>query len=71
MLLPYRWAAERANAWVGTYRRNAKDYERTTASAEAMVHVSQIHLMLRRLRPDASAPRAEFRYQRNPMRKVA
>jgi putative transposase len=71
VLLPYRWVVERTNAWVGKYRRNGKDHERTTASAEAMVRVSQIHLMLRRLRPDASAPRAEFRYPRNPMRKVA
>ncbi len=71
VLLPYRWVVERTNAWVGKYRRNSKDYERTTASAEAMVQVSQIHLMLRRLEPDASAPDAEFRYPRNPMKKVA
>ena len=71
VLLPYRWVVERTNAWVGKYRRNSKDYERTTGSAEAMVQVSQIHLMLRRLRPDASAPRATFTYPRNPMRKVA
>jgi len=44
VLLPYRWVAERTNAWVGKYRRNSKDYERTTASGEAMVQVSQIHL---------------------------
>lgn len=69
--LPYRWVVERTNAWVGKYRRNSKDYERTTESAEAMVQVSQIHLMLRRLRPDAAAPRAEFLYPRKPMGKVA
>ena len=69
--LPYRWVIERTNAWVGKYRRNSKDYERTTASAEAMVPVSLIQLMLKRLRPDASAQRAEFRYPRKPMKKAA
>jgi putative transposase len=69
--LPFRWVIERTNAWVGKYRRNSKDYERTTGSGEAMVQVSQIHLMLRRLRPDAAAPRADFRYPRTPMAKVA
>jgi len=69
--LPYRWVIERTNAWTGKYRRNSKDYERTTSSAEAMIQVSMIHLMLRRLKPDASARRAEFRYPRKPMKKPA
>jgi putative transposase len=69
--VPYRWVVERTNAWVCKYRRNSKDYERTTASAEAMVQLSQIHLMLRRLRPDASAKPAEFHYERKPMKKAA
>ena len=72
VLLPYRWVVERTNAWTGKYRRNSKDYERTTASAEAMVQVAHIHLMLQRLKPDAdAAPRAEFRYPRKPMEKAA
>jgi len=71
VLLPYRWVVERTNAWVGKYRRNARDFERTTGSAEAMVRVSQIHLMLRRLKPDADAPRADFLYPRKPMKKAA
>jgi len=71
VLLPFRWVVERTNAWTGKYRRNSKDYERTTESAEAMVQVSQIHLMLRRLQPDAAAPRAEFLYPRKPMKKAA
>jgi putative transposase len=70
VLLPYRWVVERTNAWTGKYRRNSKDYERTTESAEAMVQVSQIHLMLRRLKPDAAASEAEFRYPRKPMKKA-
>jgi putative transposase len=70
VLLPYRWVVERTNAWTGKYRRNSKDYERTTESAEAMVQLSHIHLMLRRLRPDASATPADFRYPRKPMKKA-
>ena len=47
-----RWVVERTNAWNGRSRRNSKDYERTTASAEAMIQISAIHLMLHRLAPD-------------------
>jgi putative transposase len=68
---PYRWVIERTNAWVGKYRRNSKDYERTTASAEAMVKASMIHLMLNRLRPDPNAKPAPFRYPRKPMQTTA
>jgi putative transposase len=69
--LPYRWVVERTNAWNGKYRRNSKDYERTTSSSEAMIKVSAIHLMLNRLRPDPKANAAEFTYQPNPMKKAA
>jgi len=69
--LPYRWVIERTNAWTGKYRRNSKDYERTTAAAEAMVQVSMIHLMLHRLAPDATNNQADFRYTRTPMKKAA
>ena len=69
--LPYRWVIERTNSWTGKYRRNSKDYERTASSSEAMVQVSMIHLMLRRLKPDPTERRAEFRYPRKPMKKAA
>jgi putative transposase len=46
--LPFRWVVERTNAWNGKYRRNSKDYERTTESSEAMIKVSSIHMMLQR-----------------------
>lgn len=69
--LPYRWVVERTNAWNGKYRRNSKDYERTTTSAEAMLKVSSIHLMLNRLRPDPNAKVAKFTYARTPMKKAA
>jgi putative transposase len=68
--LPYRWVVERTNAWNGKYRRNSKDYERTTESSEAMIKVSAIHLMLKRLRPDPNAKAAKFTYVRKPMKKA-
>jgi putative transposase len=71
VLLPYRWAVERTHAWVGRYRRNSKDYERTTASAEAMIQVSMIHRMLHRLAPDASSAQAAFKYPRKTPQKQA
>jgi putative transposase len=70
VLLPYRWVVERTNAWVGKYRRNSKDYERTTSSSEAMVQISMIHLMLKRLRPDPDT-KGDYRYKRTPMAKAA
>jgi putative transposase len=69
--VPYRWVIERTNAWVGKYRRNSKDYERTTSAAEAMVKASMIHLMLNRLKPDAAAKPAKFTYERKPMKKAS
>jgi putative transposase len=69
--LPYRWVIERTNAWTGKYRRNSKDYERTTCSAESMIRVTMIHLMLNRLRPNPNRPQAAFRYERKSLKKAA
>ena len=69
--LPYRWVVERTNAWTGKYRRNSKDYERTTASAEAMIQVGMIHLMLHRLAPDTTRTQTAFQYPRKAMQKAA
>ena len=54
-----RWVVERTNAWNGRARRNSKDYERKPESAAAMIQLSNIHLMLRKLAPSAQR---EFRY---------
>lgn len=49
IVLPKRWIVERTFAWLGRYRRHSKDYEINTESSEAMIRVSMIHFMLRRL----------------------
>jgi putative transposase len=46
---PRRWVVERTFAWFGRSRRLAKDFERTTASAEAWVTIASIRVLSRRL----------------------
>lgn len=46
---PKRWIVERTFGWLNRYRRLSKDYERTTQSSAALVYVSMIHVMVRRL----------------------
>ncbi|MFP5264086.1 MAG: IS5 family transposase [Blastocatellia bacterium] len=45
----HRWVVERAFAWVGRYRRMSKDYEHLIESSEAMMYLTMIRLMLKRL----------------------
>jgi putative transposase len=49
LLLPKRWIVERTFAWLGRYRRLAKDYEYSPTTSEAMIRVAMIHLMVRRV----------------------
>jgi putative transposase len=58
--LEKRWVVERTNAWHGRARRNSKDYERKPESSAAMISISHIHLMLRRL---TSHRRPAFHYR--------
>jgi transposase len=44
-----RWIAERTFPWLRRDRRLAKDYERKVQTTEALIEVSMIRLMLRRL----------------------
>ena len=53
-VLPKRWIVERTFAWLGFCRRNSKDYERNPETSEAMLQISMIHLMLKRLAPAKS-----------------
>lgn len=48
-VLPRRWVVERTFGWLGRCRRLARDYERKTAHAEAMIKVAMIRLMAARL----------------------
>jgi len=61
--LPRRWVVERTFAWIGRYRRNSRDYEVRADTSEAMIRISSIHQMLRRLSPDKSKPNAPFKYR--------
>ncbi|MBU6359018.1 MAG: transposase, partial [Chloroflexi bacterium] len=36
-------------AWLGKYRRLARDYEHTTASSESFVYIASIRRMLKSL----------------------
>jgi hypothetical protein len=47
--LEKRWGGERTNAWHGRSRRHSQDDERTPESRAAMLDMSHMHLMLRRL----------------------
>ena len=44
-----RWVVERTFAWLLNYRRHRCDYEVLTANSEAMIQISMIHLLLKRL----------------------
>lgn len=48
-VLPRRWVVERTFAWISKYRRCVRDYETHPDTHEAMVHLSMIMLMSRRL----------------------
>jgi len=54
-----RGVVERTKAWNGRARRNSQDYERKPESAAAMIYLSNIHLLLRKLAPSTQR---EFRY---------
>ncbi|WP_182608364.1 IS5 family transposase [Streptomyces alkaliphilus] len=56
-VLPRRWVVERTFSWLGRCRRLARDYERKTAHAEAMIKVAMIRLMAARLAGEEIEPR--------------
>ncbi len=44
-----RWVAERTFAWIPRNRRMSRDYEFLAQSTQALVYLSMIRLMLKRL----------------------
>lgn len=61
VLLPKRWVVERTHAWIGRCRRHSRDYERYPSSSAAMIQMTSIGTMLRRL---SSCPcAAKFKYR--------
>lgn len=64
VLLPQRWVVERTFAWLGRYRRHSRDYERLTESSEAMIQISMIHRMARRIEPGPKPVRFHYRPRR-------
>jgi transposase len=55
-VVPRRWVVERTFAWLFTSRRLVHDYERLPSNHEAMIHLSMILLMTRRLAPAPKTP---------------
>ena len=47
--LPKRWIIERTFGWLNLYRRLSKDYETSTKSAETMIQIAMIQIMLKKL----------------------
>jgi putative transposase len=52
-VLPKRWIVERTFGWLNRYRRLSKDYEYFAQTAENIIHLAMINLMLHRLAPEA------------------
>ena len=49
VVIPKRWIVERTLGWFNRYRRLSKDYEFLPKTSEAMIRVTMIHVMVRRL----------------------
>nr|VFK64457.1 MAG: Transposase DDE domain-containing protein [Candidatus Kentron sp. TUN]VFK64522.1 MAG: Transposase DDE domain-containing protein [Candidatus Kentron sp. TUN] len=45
-VLPKRWIVERTFAWFGNYRRLSKDYEILISTAENMVRIAMLSIMV-------------------------
>ena len=62
VVLPIRWTVERTFAWLNKCRRLSVDREKSILSAEAMIRLAMIHLMLNRL--CANEDQQEFQYRK-------
>jgi putative transposase len=45
-ILPMRWMVERTFAWIGNYRRLSKDYGILKSTAENMVRIAMLRIMV-------------------------
>ena len=45
-ILPMRWVVERTFSWLGHYRRLSKDYEIRKLTAENMVRIAMLRIMV-------------------------
>jgi transposase len=57
-VLPRRWVVERTFGWLAKCRRLARDYERKTDHAEAMIDVAMIRLLAAQLAGEDVEPHA-------------
>ena len=48
-LMQRRWVVERTFAWLGRYRRLAKDYEQSTWASTSWLWVATVRMLARRL----------------------
>jgi len=48
-VLPRRWVVERTFSWLSQSRRLSKDYERCCETSEALLYITMMRIMLRRL----------------------
>ena len=61
VLLEKRWVVERTHAWMGPCRRHSRDYERYPTSSAAMIQITAIGTMLKRLSPCSGSPVFKYR----------
>lgn len=48
-VIAWRWVVERTFSWLVNDRRHSRDYERLTVNSEALIQISMIHLLIKRL----------------------
>jgi putative transposase len=57
VVIARRWVVERSLAWWSRNRRLAKEYEHLAASSTLLLYLASVHLLLKRLAPDPTAPK--------------
>ena len=60
-LVPRRWVVERTFAWLGRFRRLAKDYEYLPATSENAVYLAMSVILVRRMARPAGGPAGSSR----------